>query len=83
LIENHSTFNGSKNMRLIASEESGSFGNKRFILSRMLMMVYEDGTVMVVNDNINPTPYNLESREQMTSKLSQDTSGGVIATQSA
>jgi hypothetical protein len=81
LVENRNNFNGGKNMKLISSEESGLFGDKRFLLYRILTMVYEDGTVMVLNDNVNPTTYKLEDRQLMTCKLSADGSGGVVVTE--
>lgn len=79
LVEHHNKFNGGKSMRLIANSESGLFGDQRFIFYRSITMVYEDGTVIVVDDGVDPATYKLEERSVMTCKLSADGSGGVTA----
>lgn len=79
LVENHNSFNGGKDMRLLANSEMGLFGNKQFIYYRALTLIYEDGTVMVFDDGVDPASYKLEDRTMMTCKLTADGSGGVTA----
>lgn len=79
LVENHNSFNGGKDMRLLANSEMGLFGNKQFIYYRALTLIYEDGTVMVFDDGVDPATYKLEDRTTMTCKLTKDGSGGVVA----
>lgn len=81
LYERESTFNGGKKMKMLGSGNNGLFGNNKFNWSRELILIYEDGTVMWFNDDVNPTTFDLIERTRFTCKLSTDGSGGVTVTQ--
>jgi hypothetical protein len=81
LVEWHSAMNGGKSMRVLGVQEGGLFGDKRFDYYRNLTLVYEDGTVMVIADHVDPVSFKLETREQVVCRLSADGSGGVVATE--
>lgn len=81
LYEWHSAFNGGKRMRVLGIQTGGIFGDQKFNYFRYLTLVYEDGTVIVLDDLVDPATFNLSQREKITCHLSADGSGGVTVTQ--
>lgn len=69
-----------KKMRATAVQETGLFGDQRFIWYRNLTILLEDNSVAFITDVVDPTSYNLVKRVDILCKLTSDNSGGVIAT---
>jgi hypothetical protein len=81
LYEWHSSMNGGKKMRVLGNQIGGIYGDKKFSYFRYLTLVYEDGTVMVFDDLVDPSTFNLTQRVKITCHLTTDGSGGVTVTQ--
>lgn len=67
--------------RAIAIQETGLFGNTKFVWYRTLTLIMEDNSVLVLDDQVDPSSYNLKARAFLTCQLTTDNSGGAIATQ--
>jgi hypothetical protein len=83
LVEWVNRANNGKEMKAIGNQETGLFGNNKFVWYRDLTAVFEDGTVIVFSDLVESATFNLTSREKITCKLSADGSGGVTVTELA
>lgn len=81
LIEWVNHGNGGREMKALGNQETGLFGSTKFDWFRNLTAIYEDGTVLVVSDHVDPTTFNLTVREKITCKLTSDNSGGVTVTE--
>lgn len=81
LVEWVNRANDGKEMKALGNQETGLFGANKFDWYRNLAAIYEDGTVIVFSDHVDPTTFNLMSREKITCKLSADSSGGVTVTE--
>lgn len=79
LFEFETSAKDGKKMRAIGLQETGLFGNTKFIWYRTLTLIMEDNTVLIFNDNVDPASFNLTDRALMTCQLSADNSGGVTA----
>lgn len=79
LFEFETSAKDGKRMRAIGLQETGLFGNTKFIWYRTLTLIMEDNSVLVFNDNVDPSTFNLLDRALMTCHLSADNSGGVVA----
>lgn len=81
LYEVETEANDGKKMRAIAIQETGLFGNKKFGWYRTFTLIFEDNTVKVYDDTVDPSSFNLSGREIISCKLTADNSGGVTAIQ--
>ena len=81
LIEWVNHGNDGKEMKALGNQETGLFGGTKFHWYRNLTAIYEDGTVIVVSDHVDPSTFNLTAREKIICKLSADSSGGVTVTE--
>lgn len=82
LYERKSDMRGKENMRMMAGGPgSGLFGDHNFQWTRDLALVFEDGTVMIIEDNVDPRSFKLLQRTWINCTLSADGSGGVRAIQ--
>jgi len=80
LIEWVNHGNNGVEMKALGNQETGLFGNNKFDWFRNLTAIYEDGTVIVTSDHVEPSTFNLMAREKIICKLTADNSGGVTAT---
>lgn len=81
LIEWKNHGNNGVEMKALGNQESGLFGNNTFDWFRNLTAVYEDGTVIVLSDHVDPKTFSLTEREKIICKLTSDNSGGVTVTE--
>ncbi len=81
LYEWHSIMNNGKKMRVLGSQIGGLYGDKKFDYFRNITLVYEDGTVIVLADHVDPVTFNLTRRDRITCHLTSDGSGGVAVSQ--
>lgn len=80
LYEFQTSYLNNKKMRATAVQETGLFGDQRFIWYRNLTILLEDNSVAYITDVVDPTNFNLIKRVDILCKLTADNSGGVTAT---
>lgn len=81
LYEWHSIMNGGKKMKVLGYQVGGIYGDKKFDYFRSITDVYEDGTVMVLADHVDPKTFDLTRRDKIICHLTVDGSGGVMVKQ--
>jgi hypothetical protein len=69
-----------KRMNVIGFARHNWGGKKDYFLSRTLIHIWEDNSIDVVEDTVDPSTYKLKDRDWLICKASLDGSGGVTLT---
>jgi hypothetical protein len=67
-------------MKVIGFARHNWGGKDNYFLSRTLIHIWEDNTIDIVDDTVDPTTFKLKDRDWLICKASSDGSGGVTLT---
>jgi hypothetical protein len=80
LFDLSETRSDGKRMKVIGFARHNWGGKNDYFLSRTLIHIWEDNSVDVFDDTVDPTTFKLKDRDWLICKASSDGSGGVTFT---